>query len=100
MFAVLIGVTTALGVQMVGALLVLALMIRPAAAAARVSANPLVVTALAVIFADVSILGGIVLSLGPGLPVSPYVTSIAFLIYVGFGLIGSARVPSRSLAIT
>jgi len=83
LFAVLIGITTALGVQIVGALLVMALMITPAAAAARLSANPLVVTALAVLFAEVSVLGGIVLSLGPGLPVSPYVTSIAFLIYLG-----------------
>jgi zinc/manganese transport system permease protein len=81
-FPVLIGVTTALGVQIVGALLVIAMMITPAAAAIRVSANPLTVTVLAVLFAEVSILGGIVLSLGPGLPVSPYVTTIAFLIYL------------------
>jgi len=93
MFAVLIGITTALGVQIVGALLVLALMITPAAAASRVSANPLVVTALAVLFAEVSVLGGIVLSLGPGLPISPYVTSIAFLIYLGCRLIGALRTP-------
>jgi len=97
LFAVLIGITTALGVQIVGALLVLALMITPAAAAARVSANPLVVTALAVTFAEVSMLGGIVLSLGPGLPISPFVTSIAFTIYLGCRLIGSA---SRAPAVT
>ncbi|HEY0639917.1 MAG TPA: metal ABC transporter permease [Pseudonocardiaceae bacterium] len=82
LFAVLIGVTTALGVQIVGALLVLALMITPAASAALVSANPVVVTTLAIVFAEVSILGGIVLSLGPGLPISPYVTTIAFTIYL------------------
>ncbi|MGH3994641.1 MAG: metal ABC transporter permease, partial [Pseudonocardiaceae bacterium] len=97
LFAVLIGITTALGVQIVGALLVMALMITPAAAAARLSANPLVVTALAVIFAEVSVLGGIVLSLGPGLPVSPYVTSIAFLIYLCCRAIGALRTRSRAL---
>ena len=91
LFAVLIGITTALGVQIVGALLVMALMITPAAAAARLSANPVVVTALAVLFAEVSVLGGIVLSLGPGLPVSPFVTSIAFLFYLGCRAIGALR---------
>jgi zinc/manganese transport system permease protein len=96
LFAVLIGVTTALGVQIVGALLVLALMITPAAAAARVSANPIVVTALAVVFAEVSVLGGIVLSLAPGLPVSPYVTSIAFLCYLGCRAIGAVRTPAQA----
>lgn len=91
LFAVLIGVTTALGVQIVGALLVMALMITPAAAAAQVSANPMVVTALAVVFAEVSVLGGIVLSLGPGLPVSPFVTAIAFTIYLGCRAVAALR---------
>jgi zinc/manganese transport system permease protein len=91
LFAVLIGITTALGVQIVGALLVLALMITPAAAATRVSANPVVVTVLTLVFAEVSVLGGIVLSLGPGLPVSPYVTSIAFMFYLCCRGIGALR---------
>lgn len=93
LFAVLIGITTALGVQIVGALLVMALMITPAAAAARVSANPLVVTGLAVLFAEVSVLGGILLSLGPGLPISPYVTSIAFTLYLACRTLGAVRLP-------
>jgi zinc/manganese transport system permease protein len=95
LFAVLIGITTALGVQIVGALLVMALMITPAAAAARVSANPLVVTVLAVVFAEISVLGGILLSLGPGLPISPYVTTIAFTIYLACRAIGAIRIPNR-----
>lgn len=88
LFAVLIGITTALGVQIVGALLMMALMITPAAAAARLSANPVVVTTLAVVFAEVAVLGGIVLSLGPGLPISPYVTTIAFATYLACRVIG------------
>lgn len=98
MFAVLIGITTALGVQIVGALLVMALVITPAAAAVRLSANPLVVTALSVLFAQVSVLGGILLSLGPGLPVSPYVTTIAFTIYLTCRLIGAVRIPAPRAA--
>ena len=50
-FAVLIGLVTALAVPIVGAILVLSVMIAPGAAAARVTANPLLATALAVMFA-------------------------------------------------
>jgi zinc/manganese transport system permease protein len=81
-FAVLVGVATALGVQTVGALLVLALMITPAAAAARVTASPLRATVLAVVFAETAALGGFILSLAPGAPVSAFVTGISFLIYL------------------
>ncbi|EHR63468.1 metal ABC transporter permease [Saccharomonospora cyanea] len=82
LFAVLIGVATALGVQIVGALLVVALMVTPAAAAARVTASPLRATVLAVVFAELAALGGIVLSLAPGAPVSFFVTAISFTIYL------------------
>lgn len=81
-FAVLVGVATSLGVQTVGALLVVALMITPGAAAARVSANPVVTTLLALVFAEVAMVGGVVLSLAPGAPVSAFVTTISFVIYL------------------
>lgn len=95
-FAVLLGATTALGVQIVGALLVLSLLITPAAAAARVTASPLVATVLAVAFAEVAVLGGIVLSLAPGLPISPFVAGIAFVIYLVCRVVGSARTRRRA----
>ncbi|WP_116200268.1 metal ABC transporter permease [Amycolatopsis circi] len=82
LFSLLVGVATALSVQVVGSLLVVALMVTPAAAAARVTASPLRATVLSVVFAEISALGGIVLSLAPGLPVSAFVTSISFLIYL------------------
>lgn len=91
LFAVLVGVATALGVQTVGALLVLALMVTPGAAAARVTANPMLATVLAVLFAEVAVLGGIVLSLAPGAPVSAFVTAISFTIYVVCRVIGARR---------
>ncbi|ASO18008.1 zinc/manganese transport system permease protein [Actinoalloteichus hoggarensis] len=90
-FAVLVGVATALGVQTVGALLVLALMVTPGAAAARVTANPVTATVLAVLFAEAAVLGGIVLSLAPGAPVSSFVTAISFTIYLVCRLIGRYR---------
>jgi zinc/manganese transport system permease protein len=90
-FAVLIGLTTALVVPIVGAILVLTVMIVPGAAAARVTANPVIATVLAVAFAETALLGGILLSLAPGLPISGYVATIAFLIYVACRLIGGRR---------
>lgn len=91
LFAVLIGIASALGVQIVGALLVMAVMITPAAAAARLTSSPLRATVLSVIFAEVSVLGGIVLSLAPGVPVSVFVTVISFAIYLVCRIIGSSR---------
>jgi len=90
-FAVLVGVATALGVQTVGSLLVLSLMITPAAAASRVTASPLVATVLSIVFAELAVLGGIVLSLVPGKPVSAFVTAISFLIYLLCRLVGALR---------
>jgi zinc/manganese transport system permease protein len=90
-FALMLGTTTALGIQIVGALLVLALLVTPAAAATAVTANPVAATALSVLFAEVAVLGGIILSLSPGLPISPYVTSIGFLIYLVCRAIGALR---------
>ena len=90
-FAVLVGVATALGVQTVGSLLVLSLMITPAAAASRVTASPLVATVLSIVFAELAVLGGIVLSLVPGKPVSAFVTGISFLIYLLCRLVGALR---------
>jgi zinc/manganese transport system permease protein len=90
-FAVLIGLTTALVVPIVGAILVLTVMITPGAAAARVTANPVVATVLAVLFAETALLGGILLSLAPGLPISGYVAAIAFLIYVACRVVGRRR---------
>ena len=95
-FAVLVGVATALGVRTVGALLVLALMVTPAAAACRVTASPLKATLLSVTFALVSAVGGIILSLAPGAPISAFVTAISFVIYVVCWALGRARGLSRA----
>ena len=82
MFMLLLGLAVAASVQVVGALLVLSLLVTPAAAALRVARSPLAAALLSVTFALVSVLGGILLALGGGLPISPYVTTISFLIYV------------------
>jgi len=81
-FAALVGVVAAQGVQIVGALLVMSLLITPAAAAARVCSSPSATVVVSVIFAEVAAVGGIVLSLAPGIPISVFVTVISFAIFV------------------
>ncbi|MFT4127216.1 MAG: metal ABC transporter permease [Gordonia sp. (in: high G+C Gram-positive bacteria)] len=92
LFAVLMGLACAQGVQVVGALLVMSLVITPGAAAMRLSSNPAVVTGLAILFAETAAIGGLILSLAPGLPVSVFVTTISFVIYLVCRWIGRDRV--------
>jgi zinc/manganese transport system permease protein len=96
-FAVLLGATVALGVQIVGALLVLSLIITPAAAAARVTASPLLATLLAVLIAEVSVVAGIVASLGTRVPISPFVAGIAFTAYLVCRAVGAVRTRRRAV---
>lgn len=97
-FAVLVGLVTALAVPIVGAILVLAVMIVPGAAANRVTANPVLATVLAIVIAEVALVGGTILSLAPGLPVSAYVATIGFLAYLGCRLVARlrGRAPARA----
>ncbi len=90
-FMVLLGVSVALSIQIVGALLVLALLITPAAAALRVTSSPRLVVTLSVVFAMTATVGGIMLALGGRLPISPYVTTLSFLIYVVCRVLGNYR---------
>lgn len=81
-FMLLLGLAVAVGVQIVGALLVLAILVTPAAAALQLSASPILVPVLSVTFAVVSTVGGILLALGGSIPISPYITTISFTIYL------------------
>lgn len=81
-FMILLGLTVALSVQVVGALLVLSLLVTPAAAALRLTASPVVAPVLSVLFAVIATVGGILLAMGSSIPISPYVTTISFAIYV------------------
>ncbi len=90
-FMILLGLTVAVGVQVVGALLVLSIICTPAAAAQRVSSNPRNVALLSMGFGFVSMVGGILLALGASVPISPYVTTVSFAIYLVCRLIGRRR---------
>ena len=90
-FVMLLGLAVAAAVQIVGALLVLALLVTPAAAALRLSASQFWVPVLSVGFALVAMVGGTLLALGGTLPISPYVTTISFTIYLIARLVAWAR---------
>jgi zinc/manganese transport system permease protein len=81
-FMLLLALAVAASLQIVGALLVLTLLVTPAAAALRLTASPLWVPILSMVFAVVAVVGGILLALGGGLPISPYVTTLSFGIYL------------------
>ena len=93
-FMVLLGLTVAVSVQIIGSLLVLALLVTPAAAALRVSSSPLLVPLLSMLFGFVSAVGGILLALGGSLPISPYITTISFTIYVVCRIVGARKARS------
>jgi zinc/manganese transport system permease protein len=97
-FAALVGVVAAQAVQIVGALLVMSLLITPAAAAGRIVASPAAAIVTSVAFAEVAAVGGIVLSLAPGVPVSVFVATISFVIYLSCWLIGRNRSGIRAAA--
>jgi zinc/manganese transport system permease protein len=81
-FMLLLALSVAASVQIVGALLVMTLLVTPAAAALRLTSSPLLVPILSMVFAVVAVVGGILLALGGGLPISPYVTTLSFAIYL------------------
>ncbi|GAB3163640.1 metal ABC transporter permease [Microbispora hainanensis] len=93
-FTLVLGLAVATTIQIVGALLVLALVVTPAAAATRVTASPRLIPLLSVLFAVTSVVGGILIALGGSVPISPYVTTIAFVIYLACRAAGAVRTRS------
>jgi zinc/manganese transport system permease protein len=89
MFLVVLALTVTGAAQVVGTLLVLSLAITPAAAAQRLSASPLVVAALSVIFAVAAADGGLLASFGASnVKASVFITSVSFAIYLAARLAG------------
>ena len=85
----LLALTTAEAIQVVGVLLVLTLVITPAAAAQRLTARPAIALMLSVLIALAATEGGILLSLAQPWPTSFFISAISFSVYV------AARVYSR-----
>ncbi|PRY14084.1 metal ABC transporter permease [Kineococcus rhizosphaerae] len=93
-FMLVLGLAVAMSVQIVGALLVLALLVTPAAAATRVSSSPFTVPLLSVGFALTAMVGGMLLALGSSVPISPYVTTVSFTIYLVCRIVARWRRPA------
>lgn len=98
LFMVLLGLIVAVSVHIIGALLVMALLVTPAAAAMRITAGPVAVPLLATLFGFVSAVGGILLALAGTLPVSPYITTLSFTIYVVCWIVQKTRSRVRRVA--
>ncbi|CAI9389153.1 metal ABC transporter permease [Microbacterium sp. T2.11-28] len=88
-FMLLLGLVVAVAVHIIGALLVMALLVTPAAAAMRVATGPVAVPLLSALFGVTAAVGGILLAVMGTLPVSPYITTISFLIYLVCRVVGA-----------
>jgi zinc/manganese transport system permease protein len=95
-FLFVLAVTVTEAAQLVGTLLVLSLAITPAAAAQRLSANPLKVALLSVTFAVVSAEGGLLLSFQfDSVKPSVLIVAVSFAFYVVARLSGPWLVTRR-----
>jgi zinc/manganese transport system permease protein len=89
----LLALATAEAIQVVGVLLVLTLVITPAAAAQHLTARPGLTVVLSIAIALVSTEGGILLSLEKSWPTSFFITAISFAFYVAAR--AAPRLPAR-----
>ncbi len=98
-FMILIAVTVAEAVQAVGALLIFALMVTPAAVAQNLSSRPWLAMALSALIALVVVWLGLVLAFYISFPTSFFITTIAFVAYLGSQLLRRVqRYDTRALA--
>jgi zinc/manganese transport system permease protein len=81
-FVVLLALTITMAVQVVGTLLLFALVVTPAATALRITARPTRVALIAVALALAAVWGGLVLSAMVNLPPSFFIVSLAVLAWV------------------
>ncbi|MGH7203419.1 MAG: metal ABC transporter permease [Candidatus Levyibacteriota bacterium] len=82
LFLVLVAVTVSISVQVVGVLLIFTLLVGPAATAMRLTKSPFSAISLAVILGLSYSWVGILLAASTNLPVSFFIASLAFIIYL------------------
>jgi zinc/manganese transport system permease protein len=90
-FVVLLALTITMAVQVVGTLLLFALVVTPAATALRITARPARVALIAVALALAAVWGGLVLSAMIDLPPSFFIVSLAVLAWVVVLALGGRR---------
>jgi zinc/manganese transport system permease protein len=94
-FLVILAVAVAEAIQVVGVLLVLTLLITPAAAAQKLTARPALASLLSVALAFGCTMGGILISLLTPYPASFYVSALSFGSYLLARAIGPRLVTRR-----
>jgi len=87
-FLVILAVAVSEAIQVVGVLLVLTLLITPAAAAQKLTARPVIASLLSVVIAATCTMGGILISLVTPYPASFYVSALSFGSYLLARVIG------------
>jgi zinc/manganese transport system permease protein len=101
LFLFVLAITVTEAAQLVGTLLVLSLAITPAAAAQRLTANPVTTTVLSVMFAVVSADGGLLLSFQfPSVRPSVPIVAVSFAFYVAARLAGPSLTARRRHVVT
>jgi zinc/manganese transport system permease protein len=97
-FPIMLGAAVAETIQVTGVLLILTLVVTPAAAATRLSARPSTVVALSFGAAWLAAEGGVLASLEWNAPASFFVSTISFAVYVIARLVGGRRRGRRPTA--
>jgi len=90
-FMILIAIATSISVQIVGVLLIFALMVTPAAIAERLARTPAKGIAISVAVALLATWTGLILAFYLPYPVSFFITSIVFLLYGATRFFGAQR---------
>jgi zinc transport system permease protein len=90
-----LALVVAVALKVVGALLIAALLIIPAAAARGLSRSPETMAAIAALIGAAASLGGLQLSLGWDTPAGPSIIAAAAVIFTGSALFGNLRRPGR-----
>ncbi|MHB8621633.1 MAG: metal ABC transporter permease [Chloroflexota bacterium] len=96
-FLVIVALAVSEAVQVVGVLLMLTLLVAPAATASLLSRNPAGAIGLAVLIALAETWAGITLAYYSAFPVSFYISAISFGLYLLARVLGP-RLPRRSIA--
>jgi zinc/manganese transport system permease protein len=89
-FLILVALSVAQAVQVIGTLLIFALLVTPAAAAQRLTARPGLGLALTIAMSLLFMWGGLAIAYFSLYPVGFFVTSLAFATYLGVRLVKAA----------
>ena len=93
-FLLILAVAVTEAIQVVGVLLVLTLLITPAASAQKITVSPVASSALAIAIALGCTLGGVLASLFTPYPASFIVATLSFAVYVASRLYAARKLPA------